>query len=289
MTILPCRLLAALALLAGLAAAPGSAIAGQSYDNCTGFIDSIPAVVTKQGTWCLRGNLGTAMTSGKAITIAANNVTIDCNDFKIGGLAAGDASVAIGIYANDRQNATVRHCHVRGFSYGILIFGGAGHLIEDNRLDKNLVFGINLQSSTNNLVQRNRVHDTGGAPESRISIGIHGDADMIGNTVDGVFVTGTGSTSPFGIVATGVGNAILNNRVRGLVIAGNGYGYGIAVRGAGGMVDGNHVAMGTNSGVGVGLDGAFAGPAYPACSYNVIVGFNHPMSGCVDAGGNISF
>ncbi len=80
-------------LLGGLTLQP--AHAAESYDNCTGFIDSVPATITTQGTWCLRKNLATNITTGNAITIATNNVTIDCNDFKIGGLAAGSASRAI--------------------------------------------------------------------------------------------------------------------------------------------------------------------------------------------------
>src|SRR5690606_12207512 len=133
-----------LILLAGTAVAfaPGSANAARSYDNCTGFIDSLPTTISTQGVWCLRKNLGTAIISGAAIIIDANNVTIDCNDFKLGGLAAGDASVASGIYAQNRHNAVVRHCSVRGFNYGIRLDGGAGHLVEDNRLDNNLFTGI---------------------------------------------------------------------------------------------------------------------------------------------------
>src|SRR5690606_20448934 len=108
----------------------------------------------------------TAITSGNAIHIAANNVTIDCNDFKIGGLAAGNASNANGIYAPAKQSATVRHCNVRGFRTGISFLDtgthtGGGHLVEDNRLDNNLEYGIYV-GGENSLVRRNRVYDTGG-------------------------------------------------------------------------------------------------------------------------------
>src|SRR4249920_3466180 len=91
------------ALLLGCA---GSAHAAQSYDNCTGFITSLPAVITTQGTWCLKQDLATTVTSGSAITINTNNVTIDCNDFKLGGLGAGLATLANGIYSLNRVNAT---------------------------------------------------------------------------------------------------------------------------------------------------------------------------------------
>ena len=80
------RLTCATALLAVYAS---PALAAESYDNCTGYIESLPASISTQGTWCLRKDLATGMASGNAIEVKANNVVIDCNDFKIGGLAAG--------------------------------------------------------------------------------------------------------------------------------------------------------------------------------------------------------
>ncbi|HEY0661023.1 MAG TPA: hypothetical protein VGD21_06870 [Lysobacter sp.] len=66
--------------------------AAESYDNCTGFIETLPATISTQGTWCLKHDVGTAITEGNAVTIAANNVTLDCNDFKIGGLAVANVN-----------------------------------------------------------------------------------------------------------------------------------------------------------------------------------------------------
>src|SRR5690606_14995164 len=77
----------AVLILAGLASVL-PARAADDYDACAGFIDSVPATITSQGVWCLRKDLSTAIASGSAITIATNNVTIDCNGFKLGGLAA---------------------------------------------------------------------------------------------------------------------------------------------------------------------------------------------------------
>jgi len=275
MTLLPCRLLAALALLAGLAAAPGSAMASQSYDNCTGFIDSLPTTIFSQGTWCLDKNLSTAITSGAAINIIANNVTIDCNDFKVGGLAAGDASTAWGIYAYDRQNVTVRHCNVRGFKEGIHL-GGGGHLVEDNRLDNSLRYGIYV-SGENNLVQRNRVYDTGGVANE--AAGIDADADVIDNTVAGVL----SENYAFGILVGGA-HKVRNNRVRGL--QGDGGVYGIQLYSPGSAVDGNQLAVPAGS-RGYGILDSSSGSG-TACSNNVVSGFRTPMQGCVDAGGNTS-
>lgn len=208
------RLLAAFVLLAGVAGAlvTGNARA-EAYHTCAGFIDSVPATISSQGVWCLRKDLGTNITSGEAITIAANNVTIDCNDFKVGGLAAGDATRTYGIYANNRQNATVRNCNVRGFFMGILL-NGVGHLVEDNRLDNNLFVGISVSGrDNNNLVQRNRIFDTGGSGNST---GIYTNGDVIDNTVAGMFSTDAGVEA---IYLFGPGSVARNNRVRGLEVS----------------------------------------------------------------------
>src|SRR5690606_14654473 len=156
----PC--VALLAILLVLAGFPREAPA-ETHDTCAGFIDSVPAVISTQGVWCLRGDVSTAQTSGSAIEIAANNVTIDCNGYKIGGLAAGSSSAANGIYAYGRMNITVRNCNIRGFLHGISLFGSnaGGHLVEDNRLDGNLYVGMDIYGD-NNTVQRNQVYDTGG-------------------------------------------------------------------------------------------------------------------------------
>src|SRR5690606_23489827 len=138
---------------------------------------------------CLDKNLSTSISSGMAITIASNNVTIDCNDFKIGGLGGGASSNAFGIFAGGKQNVTVRHCNVRGFMSGITLASGAGHLVEDNRFDNNLKYGIYMLGADNSLVQRNRVYDTGGHPSTTDTVAIYVDADVIDNTVAGVYAT----------------------------------------------------------------------------------------------------
>ncbi|WP_027079580.1 right-handed parallel beta-helix repeat-containing protein [Luteimonas mephitis] len=216
-----------------------------------------------------------------AITINANNVTIDCNDFKIGGLAAGNASLANGIYADNRQNATVWHCIVRGFYYGISLDGGAGHLVEDNRLDNNLRVGINV-SGENNRVQRNRVYDTGGAPHDYRSWGIVGYADVIENTVAGVFST-YANAMVIGIYARGRGY-VTRNRVHELVATGSGTAYGITENSSGARVADNHVSA-TAMTAGDGIDG---GNANTFCTGNTVVNFSIAYADCTRSLDNLT-
>jgi hypothetical protein len=76
--------------------------------ECT-VITSLPYTISTQGIYCLKGNLATNMTSGNAIEIGTNNVVIDLNGYKIGGLAAGSGTSTYGIYANGRKNITIRN------------------------------------------------------------------------------------------------------------------------------------------------------------------------------------
>jgi hypothetical protein len=159
--------------------------AAEGFANCTGFIDSLPATIATSGVWCLRSDLSSAQTAGAAITINASNVTLDCNDYKIGGLAAGPGTAAMGVLAGaSRLNTTVRHCNLRGFHSGLRI-SGAGALLEDNRID---------------------------ASTSR---GIHADGD--GALIRGNFISGTtcqpGYVQAIGIAAPGFGARVIENEV----------------------------------------------------------------------------
>jgi hypothetical protein len=197
---------------------PGATRAAESFDSCAGFIDSVPATLTTQGVWCLRHDLSTAITSGRAIDIAANNVTIDCNGFKLGGLAAGTSSQASGIFTDNALNATIRNCNIRGFYRGISLADseGGGHLVEDNRLDNNLTVGISVLGE-NNLVQRNRIYATGGSTVNSVGtgIGITASASIIGNIVSNVFGIGSGHVT--GISAQGFGDTVRDNEVTTLI------------------------------------------------------------------------
>src|ERR1051325_11632199 len=101
-------------MLVALVGAATPALAAESYDSCSGFIDTIPATITTQGTWCLQHNL-TSPPGTHAVDIQADNVTIDCNGFKIGNVPAGIDTGSIGIFADSRADINVRHCTILGF------------------------------------------------------------------------------------------------------------------------------------------------------------------------------
>ena len=216
---LPLRhLTASLLLLASLIAAPAP-VRAETYNPCAGFIDSLPATISTQGAWCLRHDLSTAITSGHAITIATNNVTLDCNNFKLGGLAAGVTTEAFGVYSTNRMNTTIRNCTIRGFKYGIRLDGdGAGHLVENNRLDNNTLNGIFVRGDSS-IIRDNMIVDTGGVPDSfgLYAIYAYYDVDVLDNTISNIVATDGSNDVVTGIYAISNNTGTISgNRVRGL-------------------------------------------------------------------------
>ena len=203
------------------------ASAAESYDNCTGFITSLPATISTQGTWCLKQDLATAITSGYAVYINANNVTLDCNGYKIGGLAAGLSTSATGVYSG-MLNVSMKRCNIRGFYFGGY-FNGSGHVIEDNRFDNNTFTALDIEGD-GSIARRNRIFDTGGTTANHYAYGIFAvyAVDILDNTVSGVVSAPGGDGDAYGIATTGdSGGTIRNNRVRGLIAAGTGKSMGI--------------------------------------------------------------
>ena len=277
------QLLAAFALLAGLGAVPAHA---ETFHTCGTIINTIPAVISTQGVYCLSHDLTTAISAGTAINIQTNNVTIDCNGYKLGGLAGGPSSMAVGIHADmTRLNLTVRNCGIRGFHTGIFFEGGAGHLIEDNRLDQNLGTAIAVHGE-NNRVQRNRIYDSGssGGSTSNIVFALVAQADVIDNTVSGVVASGIDGYTT-GIVMAGPGTEVRGNQVRGLAVHGAGTAQGISVEATGVTVRNNAVAAAAAT-PGVGIVGN--GATDSICTGNTVFKFSTAIQTCQDAGGNAS-
>ena len=195
-----------------LAMSLGVPVQAETVD-CTP-VTSLPAVIDTQGIYCLTGNLATSQTSGYAIQITANNVTLDLNGWKLGGQAAGSGTGAFGIFSA-ANNVTIKNGIVRGFLSGIFLTG-RGAVVQDMLADQNLSAGIRVQGE-GSVVEHNQVVDTGGS--------------TFNTTVNAV-----------GIDADGPGSTVSNNMVSGLTATGAGHEYGIGVIGADSTVRDNVVS-----------------------------------------------
>ncbi|WP_149194718.1 hypothetical protein [Luteimonas suaedae] len=275
--------------------AGSGAVAGDSFDNCTGFIDSLPATISKQGTWCLRKNLSTDIISGSAVTIAVNNVTINCKGYKVGGLQAGTSTRATGI-SSEAQNSSVRQCNIRGFFAGVSFIGtGGGHVIADNRFDGNTRHGVHV-AGDGSMLRNNIIAMTGGSTDPTfggIAEGIYvaqGEVDIIDNTISGVVpgISTFGGSSAIGIEYSLGSGVISHNRIRGLAPDANGSGtvesLGISVGEGSVLIANNHLVGTGGPGNGVSCN---TSTRPRVLRDNTVTGFSRMYGGeCVDAGGN---
>jgi len=269
-------------------ACPSRANAAESLDGCTGFIASLPATITTQGVWCLNKDLSTAITSGSAIAVNTNNVTLDCNHYRLDGSSAGTGTTTIGVYANARAKVTVRHCAISGFYDGAKLTGN-GHVIDGNDFVGNTQTGLYIEgdaAKSDSLVTDNRILDTGGSTGTTSAFGIyaHLAVDMTGNQVSGVNALSGGNGNAYGIytVGTSRGAGLRRNQVENVNKDGTGHGYGI-------YNDNNgHVILRENNVSSVGDVGIFCSNSSGAARDNVIHDFTTAISNCSDAGGNFS-
>jgi hypothetical protein len=187
--------------------------AGAETTFCT-HITSLPYVISAQGSYCLDRSLSTSQTTGAAITVNTDFVTIDLNSFKIGGGAAGLGTNAVGVYALNRKNVVIRNGNIRGFLYGIQLTGGTSqaHIVEDMRLDENTFTGIYV-NATGSTIRRNSVVKTGGSTAIMVTAAgiwaVGNGIKVIDNSVDN---TGAG-VGGVAIALQGSLMTVVNNRV----------------------------------------------------------------------------
>ena len=225
--------------------------------DCTP-VTSLPATISAQGIYCLTGNLATSQTSGNAIIITANNVTLDLNGWKVGGQAAGTGTRAVGI-VSAAANVTVKNGIVRGFYFGINLTG-RGATVKGITADQNTVDGIRV-GGTGSVVQGNQVVDTGGT----------------------TYLTDAEAT---GIYVSGPGSLVKNNLVSGLTAAGSSPEFGIyfATGAAQSTARGNIVSDTARASGGTSIGIYMYGTPAVAVSNNIVTNF----TACVNYAGTAS-
>jgi hypothetical protein len=273
--------------LAWLVSAPRIAHAAESYDNCTGFITSVPAVISTAGTWCLRQDVATAVASGSAIFIGADNVTLDCNNFRIDGQSAGLASQAFGVRAINRLGATVRNCNIRGFYVGVYFTGasGGGNIVENNRLAANTFVGAWIEGD-GSLIRNNQILDTGGSQVKADAYGIYTTyaVDIADNAVTDVLARSGGNGGAVGIFTlSNSSGKITGNGVSDVIKDGSGHAVAIRNLSSGRIIlrDNNLTSDGS-----AGSTGVSCSSANGAAKDNVLSSFTTAISVCTDSGGN---
>jgi hypothetical protein len=237
--------LAALALLASPAA-----VFAQSCTQLT----SVPVTITQPGKYCLANDFTINSTNAKAITIASNDVTLDCDGHMLKNLATSNAGSSAGIVLSSRNNVTIQNCRIiGGFQNGI----DATQVqtqpnknfyiqIRDNYIAGPFWHGIRAYGSAIE-VTGNKIYDIGGQLNS-YAIGIRVGGSTASNfkfhVVRDNYVVGTNSpySAAYGIFSDGsLGSAFLDNGVAGTSAAPGQVGVSMYIIGTFNRISDNHV------------------------------------------------
>lgn len=201
-----------------LALVLGATPARAETQNCTP-ITTLPAVIGAPGAYCFTGDLSTPIMFGNAIEIQTDEVVLDLNGFKLGGLAAGPGTFAVGIFAQNRAGITIKNGTIRGFWRGIALQdSGASqdHVVEVIRADQNRFTAIQVDGASV-LIRDNQVVATGGstiAPDSN-SYGIRAEGEdprVLDNNVANTVGVGAGAGTAIQLSSASRG-LVVNNRI----------------------------------------------------------------------------
>jgi nitrous oxidase accessory protein NosD len=263
-----------LSLIASTLTIPASA----ETTECT-EITSLPAVIDQQGVYCLKGNLSTSITSGSAIEIVTNNVTIDFNGWKLGGLGAGPTTQTIGVNQVGRDNIILRGGNIRGFHTGVYMNGGSGHSILDSTFDGNRENGIAV-TGNGILVRNNRIVNSS---HSSAAFGIYANealgVEIVNNKIDNLVTT---SGNGFGIYTINSDSPVIkNNSITDILPASSAYGIRTFSSGFGAIRDNEVINSAAE-----GFSGISSSIGTSICIGNVVANYTTENSGCVDGGGN---
>lgn len=250
--------------------------------SCTP-ITSVPVNLTESGFYCLTQNLRIESTPGAAISVNADNVSIDLNGYRLEGPIT-DLGQSKGIYAVKRRNLTIRNGAISGFQYAIWLNDNApyadskNHIVEHLSLENNLTTAIWV-IGTNSIVRHNRISRTG-TPTSSYTYGIlargHG-ARIVGNDLSDLMVTPGATTHAIHLLA-GSSSTVSDNQVSG--VGASGESVGIYIENSSTTLVRNNTLSGVASGI------IFDGKSQGKYIGNITVGVGRSYSGGEAVGNN---
>ena len=221
-----------------------SDIISAASDEVRAPISSLPFTINSPGSYYLTDNLTYSSSTGNAITVNVNNVTIDFNGFAITG-PGNSFGTPNGVWMNYRSNVEIKNGTITQFgAYGILEGGGTGvgnRIINMRIVDNGSASfdGIYLLSPAS------LVRDCSVGKNGRYGIYVATGSVVTGNTAyknksDGIVAAFGGSTVAGNATYLNDGNGItaaVGATVKNNTASNNGY-YGINLSGSN-LVDGN--------------------------------------------------
>jgi hypothetical protein len=172
-------------------------------------ITSLPYTINNPGLYFLTGNLTYNSTTGNAITVNSNNVTLDLMGFKLTGLPTSIGVSAYGIYMSGRTNVEVRNGTVWGFDHAVY---------EDNATNgkNHRVINVRVSHAYNGIFLAGKNHlikNCSGVNNANWAFAF--DSGLITDCVAANNVTGIITAGPCTVLRNTVYNSSSNNFILG--------------------------------------------------------------------------
>jgi hypothetical protein len=234
---------------------------------------SVPLVIKQPGSYILATNLKVMSSTGTAISIDADNVTVDLNGFAISG-PGKDVGESYGV-TTGRNNVTVRNGSVRDFSGGGVHLNGSNNRVENVKI-QNTTHAIFVGQSS--VVTRCQIYN------SLSAINCDGGtviSDNVINIAQGFGIMTYGGPQPYDPTSTDFpagGVTVIGNNLRSCAAA------AIHVVGYGNRIENNTVTIptpGSPAAIGIDLTESIGGYVVR----NLIQGADPAV---VDPGGNVT-
>jgi hypothetical protein len=142
----------------------------------------IPLTIATAGSYYFTGNLASTASNANAITITADNVTIDLSGFTLTGPGKTAGTTGAGIYTATNADCMVKNGSVTGFrASGVSLLGGYG-IVSEIRTDLNGSTGIatGAKGAVRNCMSKNN-----GSDSDVWGISVGQGSSVEGNTCDG--------------------------------------------------------------------------------------------------------
>jgi hypothetical protein len=211
--------------------------------HCTA-ITSLPATLSSAGVYCLTQDLTLAGTSGAAVTIAANSVTLDLNGHALRSNAAANVTTR-GVKVVGQKYFSIIDGSIAGFAEAVYIAADGGNqprggLIADLKVQRSYYYGL-LVICDGCIVRDNMITDTktpaSFATYEPQALAVEGTGDRV--TGNRVFNTYPQSGHSGYAIAVGAANSTIADNYAGNDQLGADPVYGFLISGASDLLTGN--------------------------------------------------
>lgn len=199
----PMKTFSVLLVALGIAlATPFPASADAAYGA---LISKLPAVIKKPGVYRLSRNLSFNRGEGTAISIQADNVTLDLGGRQLTGAFSnqqGGNVRSIAVSGTERRNVTICNGTISGFDIGVKLDGtnsSRGNCVRDLVVQDCAVGGVFLEGS-GCVVENSRLQSIGsvqtGTPRPTYGIWLNGDYGLVQrNRIANIYNSNSGAAS----------------------------------------------------------------------------------------------